>query len=116
MMRTFFTLTLMMLLSACGGGGGSSSATPATEPEPSSPEPTSTSLDIVDAIPSLSAVNVDPSLSDFHFAHLAQSDLDITLDSDCAGFSAITLRHKLVDLAAPDFDELAVHALRRQQL
>ena len=110
MMRTFSALTLVMLLSACGGGGGSSSSsTPATEPDPSNPEPTSTSLDIVDAIPSFGAANVDPYLNDFHFAHLAQSDLNITLDSDCAGFTGITLRHKLVDLAEPDFNELAVH-------
>ena len=106
-------LLLAGVLTACGGGGGGgSSSSPAPAPAASDPEPEPVILELIDALPADNATNIDPSHTTISYAHPGQSDLAITHSGDCDGFSAVTIRHSLLDMASPDFDQVLDHKVR----
>ena len=111
MRRFLTTILLVCLLAGCGGGGGGGSpeSTPVDNAPDSNSEPDPTEILLLDSVPARSAPSIDAGSGTFNFAHLAQSDLNISLDGDCADLRGNTLRRSLLDVAGTEVDEIIDH-------
>ncbi|SVD78195.1 uncharacterized protein METZ01_LOCUS431049, partial [marine metagenome] len=111
MRRFLTTILLVCLLAGCGGGGGGGApeSTPVDNAPDSNSEPDPTEILLLDSVPARSAPAIDAGSGTFNFAHLAQSDLTISLSADCAELRGDTLRRGLLDMAGTEVNEVIDH-------